>query len=190
MWDNQVQTDCAPCCPGVIPAPPLSTTNCSHLTEPLQCPTLNCQGYQHQVCWTKRYLLVNDLWLHENVSLKHKRLLSGTAQPRGIPRTGVKGLKGDTHFTQFTHIATAYSQLALRLLGLLLSQYQDKTRHICQVGESEGDIHTTLSHLWSRHFLQKLTCSFTFLCIFCALLWYFDSLYQVLQKRRKYPFII
>lgn len=50
--------------------------NCSPLTEPLQCPSLHCKGYQHQVCWTKRYLLVNYLWLHVNVSLKHKRLLS------------------------------------------------------------------------------------------------------------------
>lgn len=32
------------------------------------------------------YLLVNDLWLYVNVSLKHKRLLSGTARSRGMPR--------------------------------------------------------------------------------------------------------
>lgn len=77
----------------------VAAQNCSPLTEPFQCPTIHCQGYQYQLCWTNRYLLANDLWLHVNVSLKHKRLLSGTAQSRGIPRSGVKSLKGDNLHT-------------------------------------------------------------------------------------------
>lgn len=69
--------------------------NCSPLTEPLHGPTLHCQGYQYQLWWTNRYLLANDLCLHVNVSLKHKRLLSGTAQSWEVPRSGVKSVKGN-----------------------------------------------------------------------------------------------
>lgn len=48
---------------------------------------------------------------------------SGAVRSRGIPRIGVTKSGGK----QFTYIATDYSQLALRLLGVLLSQCQAET---------------------------------------------------------------
>lgn len=76
-----------------------------------------------------------------------------------IPRLGVTKSGGK----QFTYIATAYSQLALRLLGVLLSQCQVETWQACQVGDSEGGIDHHPPHPSSCQFLQKHVCSTRFL---------------------------
>lgn len=107
---------------------------------------------------TDRYLLANNLWLHINVSQKQKTA-SGAVRSRGIPRIGVTKSRGK----QPAYIATAYSQLALRLLGMLLSQCQVETWQACQVGESEGGIDHHPPHLSSPQFLQKHACSARFL---------------------------